>query len=280
LPAASPDGATTADLIAAVLAAPDEDEAAWRPPLEALQARATAETFAAASRLLASDATVERELGVDILGQLGGSGSDPDRPFREASVVLLLDLLAREQEPRVLESLGHAFAHLWEPRGVAPLAALAGHPELRVRSAVVQGLLHHQDELAVDTLIRLSADEESDVRDWATFGLGTQLPLDTPPIREALLARLNDDHDETREEAEYGLAMRLDQRAIPVLMEFLEDSEGPMLDSALLVLADHVDDPRLSPAVARRWPDGVPSATRVKADDDYWLAHFRSDDAD
>jgi HEAT repeat protein len=130
------------------------------------------------------------------------------------------------------------------------------------------------DQAAADLIAAVLAAPEDDVRDWATFGLGTQLPLDTPAIRDALLARLDDDHDDTREEARYGLAMRLDPRAIPVLIEYLNDSEGPMLDSALLALADHVDDPRLAPAMARRWPDGVPAETRVKADDDYRLAHF------
>jgi HEAT repeat protein len=271
--------ATTADLIAAVLAAPDEDEDAWQPALAELQARATGETFEAATRLLASDAMSERELGVEILGLLGGSGSDPKRAFREETVVLLLELLAREHEPRVLESLGYAFGHLDEPRGIGPLCALADHPEDRVRLAAVHGLMHHQDERAVRALIRLSADEDADVRDWATFGLGTQIPLDTPAIRDALHARLHDTHSDTQEEGMYGLAMRLDVRAIPVLLEFLEDSEGPMLDSALLVLADHLDDPRLPAAIACRWPDGVPAETRTRADDDYELAHFEPDPA-
>jgi HEAT repeat protein len=263
--------ATTAELIAAVLAASDEDEDAWRPALRELQARPTRETFEAATRLLASDAMPERELGVEILGTLGGSGSDRQRPFREETVVVLLDLLAREHEPRVLESLGYAFADLDEPRGIGPLCALADHPEDRVRFAVVHGLLRREDERAVRTLIRLSADEDADVRDWATFGLGTQIQLDTPAIRDALVARLEDSHEDAREEAMYGLAMRLDPRAIPVLLELLEDHEGPLLDSALLVLADHLG-PRLLSAIARRWPAGVPAKARMQADSDYDLA--------
>lgn len=268
--------ATTAELIAAVLAAPDDPEDGWLPALRELQNRPTRETFDAAIRLLASDAIPERELGVEILGQLGGSGSDPNRPFREESVLALLELLAHEREPPLLESLGFAFAHLDEPRGVAPLSALANHPAERVRFAVVHAMLGHADDIAARTLLQLSTDTDDDVRDWATFGIGTLLRLDTPTIRHALLARLDDAHHDTREEAMYGLAVRLDPRAVPVLLDFLEEYEGPMLDSALLILADHLDDPRLSEAVAKRWPEGVPTDARDQANSDWEMAsaHF------
>lgn len=264
-------GATDAELIALVLSTPDEDEATWEPALEELQRRPRRETFDAAVALLRSDVMEERELGVEILGRLGGSGSDPARPFREETVMLLLDLLAREAEPRVLESLAYAFQHLDEPRGVAPLAALARHPEPRVRFAVVHGLMRQEDERAVAALTALTADEDADVRNWATFGLGSQLARDTPAIRDTLAARLDDEHHDTREEAMHALAMRLDERAIPVLLEYLEDYKGPLLDSALLVLAEHVDDPRLPAAVAERWPDGVPDEAREAAATDRWV---------
>jgi hypothetical protein len=104
--------ASTAELIAAVLAAPEDREDGWQPSLQEWQNRPTRETFDAAIRLLASDAMRERVLGVEILGQLGGSGSDQTRPFREESVLALLEVLTHEREPRVLESLGFAFSHL------------------------------------------------------------------------------------------------------------------------------------------------------------------------
>jgi len=268
--------ATTAELIRAILAAPDSPEDGWLPALEELQDRPTRETFDAAIQLLAADAIPERELGVEILGQLGGSGSDPNRPFREQTVVALLELLTHEREPRVLESLGFAFAHLDEPRGVAPLSAFADHPAERVRTAIVHALLGRTDEIAVQTLLALSNDIADEVRDWATFGLGTLLRLDTPSIRDALLARLDDEHHDTREEAMYGLVLRLDSRAVPVLMDFLEEHEGPMLDNALLILADHLDDPRLPEAITERWPDGVPAEARERADAEWQIASFES----
>lgn len=63
------------------------------------------------------------------------------------------------------------------------------------------------------------------MRDWATFGLGQQCDLDTHEIREALVARLNDPDDDTRDEAIMGLARRKDARAIPAIERELRASE-------------------------------------------------------
>jgi hypothetical protein len=57
-----------------------------------------------------------------------------------------------------------------------------------------------------------------------------------------------------------------------LLLDFLQHGEGPMLDSALLVLGDHLADPRIPTAIAERWPDGIPPAARDQADADYELA--------
>jgi HEAT repeat protein len=57
-------------------------------------------------------------------------------------------------------------------------------------------------------LIRLSSDDADEVREWATFGLGTILSLDTPEVRSALFARLDDTSAIVRDEALVGLARR------------------------------------------------------------------------
>jgi HEAT repeat protein len=77
---------------------------------------------------------------------------------------------------------------------------------------------------AVPELIRLSRDRSARVRNWATFGLSQQLgdphPIDTPEIREALAARLQD--DAACAEAAFGLAARGDRRALPIVQRALE----------------------------------------------------------
>ena len=79
-----------------------------------------------------------------------------------------------------------------------------------MREAVVHALLPRDEPLAHRTLIELSRDIEPEVRDWATFGLGTCSKVDSSEIRAALAARLDDEDDETRGEALFGLAKRKD----------------------------------------------------------------------
>ena len=85
-------------------------------------------------------------------------------------------------------------------------------------------------------------DQDSDVRDWATFGLGTQSEADSAIIRDGLFERLQDTDYDTRAEAAVGLARRKDIRVLPVVIEELEaDEYGTLFEEAaseLLGLAD------------------------------------------
>jgi HEAT repeat protein len=112
-----------------------------------------------------------------------------------------------------------------------------------------------EDELAVDTLIELSDDPESWVRDWATFGLGTMIRRDDQRVREALAARLTDTDDTTRAEAIRGLAVRHDERAIPQLLSELDQGteldDPAILEEALCALAANSPDDDLCRHVDR-----------------------------
>ncbi len=77
---------------------------------------------------------------------------------------------------------------------------------------------------AIATLIELMDDAEDNVRDWATFELGTQCEVDTPAIRDALRKRLTDSYEEARSEAIWGLARRKDEQGLGLLLKRL-DSE-------------------------------------------------------
>lgn len=102
-----------------------------------------------------------------------------------------------------------------------------------MRFGVVFGLSGHDSQQAIDGLIELSADADEDVRDWATFGLGQLTEANTPAIRAALHARIDDPCDAVRGEAIEGLAKRGDRSVVPVLVrELLEGVSLPLLNAA------------------------------------------------
>jgi HEAT repeat protein len=228
------DPRSTEELIALSLRGEEDDEQAW-DAIALLHWRGTREVFEAAKRLVQSPLARERGRGADILGQLG----IPKRTFPEESLQLLLDLLRRETEPAVLDSAATALGHLRDPRAVPELVKLKTHPSAEVRMGVVHGLMCQQDLEAIAALIALSGDPDEDVRNWSTFNLGTQLDIDTPELREALLRRLSDPHEETRGEALVGLARRKDPRVLePLLAALSADNVMVLVVEAAMELQD------------------------------------------
>jgi HEAT repeat protein len=149
-----------AALIAVALGKDDENDERW-DAVVALQRRGGDEVFAAAERLIASTNGWERRLGVDILAQ----GQVAERPLRDRAIPLLLELAAREGDSRVIAALCHAFGHLHDPATIDTVRRWATHPDENVRFGVVHGLSGYDDRQAIATLIQLSADADSDVRD-------------------------------------------------------------------------------------------------------------------
>jgi HEAT repeat protein len=208
-----------------------------------LRQRATHYIFETAALLCQSNDPITRRVGVAILAQLGS----PGRIYLEETLQIFFNLLEWEQDPGVLYSVGVGLGHNSpEPRKVKPLLKFKNHPNPEVRFGVTSGLTGEDDPLAIAALIDLSWDEDDDIRDWATFGLGSQTEVDTPEIREALYARAIDKNDPTNAPGEglLGLAVRGDTRAFDLTVQFLEsDHIGTLIFEAAEALAD----PRLYP---------------------------------
>lgn len=260
-----------ADLVSAALTV-DEDT---RPEYTAfLQLRGDQETFEAARSLCgAADAPVRRALGADILGQLGTSTLSADgetvsvprdrRPFRTPSVELLLDLAATETAHPVHQAIATALGHLADPRAIGTLGGWRTHPDVMVRWSVSLALTGFAaaDDDALRYLVELTADPDPLVRDWSCCGLH-QAGRDTPEVRRALFARIDDDDAVTRAEALRALACFGDLRAVQPLLDALDraphadDDTGEvagLLDEALELLADRTGDPRLTARIT--WSD-------------------------
>jgi HEAT repeat protein len=231
-----PDERSIPELVAAALAGDEEDQKAW-DAIMALQRRGDVPVFEAATKLLGSLSDKERGRGVEILAQLGTP--NPSAELRAKCSDAILAALAGEQSPSVLHSIGVALGHLGDARAVAALLPFIDHRDPLVRFGVVLGLSPHPASAAVEGLIQLSVDPDEDVRNWATFGLGTMMDVDTPALRDALVQRLGDPNAEIRGEALVGLAQRKDERVLePLRRELVGESVGVLAVEAAGSLGD------------------------------------------
>ncbi|WP_394835652.1 HEAT repeat domain-containing protein [Pendulispora rubella] len=232
--------------IAEALRGENDGEPYWQS-VRALQARDPDEVWSRLEPVSRHEHARVRAVVPDVLRFLG-QGS---RPRLHDTVALFESMLRAAPAPELVASIGLALGELGAPEGVALMRPFAQHPNADVRFAVVSACLGQKDPAAIETLIALSADAEDHVRDWATFGLGTQVgptedgdedAVDTQVLRDALAARLEDPHTNTRSEAIVGLAARRDPRVLPILQR--EIDRGPEL-SLILEAARWMASPSL-----------------------------------
>lgn len=244
------------------------EEKAWKF-ITALHWRGTKEVFDIAANLCVSKNHHEREVGADILGQLGS----PDRPFSEAVLEILRGMLRTEQNPDVLQSIIVAIGHTQDSDDSSSLDLVIdkrNHENEDVRHAVAWTLGSHSDRASVSALIELMNDSDDDVRDWATFGLGDLLDVNNKRVRGALWQRVSDSHADTKHEAILGLAKRHDERVRPLLMNELEkDDPWSMMFEAAVEFGDPTFLPRLQ-AIRKK-------VTNEQDIDEWWLKNL--DDA-
>lgn len=243
------DPRSTEELIRLALTERDEDMA-WES-VTALHFRGTREVLEAAELLCDSDLPTERELGATLLGQLGV----PERTFPDECFDCLEGMIQSEDDPDVLQAIAIAFGHLDDPRCIEILIPFKNHPSDIVRWGVVHGISGHDFPAAIETLIELSRDLDEEIRDWATFGLGTLIDTDSEEIREALWARVSDSYGDARAEAMMGLARRKDPRTVGLLLKELAEED---VDSMAIDAAEELGDPALLPALTllkKRWPE-------------------------
>jgi HEAT repeat protein len=212
----------------------DSDEY-WRA-IRRLHKRPEREVFDRAAVCCASSVPVERLVGADVLAQIGDAAADGSRPFTHESVPMLRALLFDSDES-VIASAVHALAH-HRRASAADVGRLARHESANIRWAVA-GALDGQDPEALAILIDLTTDVDVDVRDWATFAIGTQSDADGPAIRDALRVRLSDDDEMVRCEAMVGLARRRDAGVISHVVNALDrpDPDRLVFDAADEILA-------------------------------------------
>jgi hypothetical protein len=206
-----------------------ENEGYWHP-IAALQHRLP-QIIERIELLGRSDEDKSRDTAATILGQ--GWVATKFAPDRCAET--LLQMLVKEQSTSVLVSIIFALGHLHNPHTPESLIEFSTHPDACIRYAVVSSLCGHDDSDSIEAMIARSSDSDREVRNWATFGLGSQIDTDTPAIREALVARLIEEDDEIRGEAIVGLARRGDIRSAGALLNELNTLGAEVLRDWILI---------------------------------------------
>lgn len=222
-----------------------------------IQKRGTRAEFDLAKKLTQLDDPVKREIGADILGQLGWQKNK----FCKASVKILISLLHDSSED-VICAAATAIGHREAPEALQHFIKLKSHPNDDVRYSIAFALGGYEDKQAIKALIELSTDPDPFVRDWATFNLGSQCEYDNLELRDALKARLSDEVSESRGEALIGLAKRKQTGIEECILKELNGDEIYILAVEASEITAHK---KLKPALTR-WK----SSLNFDDEDDYF----------
>lgn len=212
----------------------NDGEPYWQS-IRALQARDPDEVWNHLAPVSRHEHGRVRAIVPDVLRFLGQG----THPRLQDTLALFEQMLRDAPAAELVAAIGLALGELGASEGVALMRPFAQHGDANVRFAVVSACLGQKDPAAIEALIALSSDPAEHVRDWATFGLGTQVgpaeegdedAVDTEALRNALAARLDDPHANTRNEALVGLAARRDPRVLPILQREIDRGpESPMV---------------------------------------------------
>tara|TARA_R110002096_G_scaffold434683_2_gene657349 strand:+ start:789 stop:1598 length:810 start_codon:yes stop_codon:yes gene_type:complete len=210
----------------------------WKNVRE-LRKRPNNEVYNRAYKLAESESEKEKIIGIYVLAQLG---FDP-RFLQAKTVELYFKLLEDEKSPKVISAILSSISHNNEnlnEKQISKLIEFKTHKFVNVRFELALALSCLENENAIKTLIELSNDKDSDTRNWATFGIGTQLDNDTEEIRTALWNRVTDKDEITRLEAISGLAKRKDRKIKEVLKTELEniDENGSLILESIELFND------------------------------------------
>jgi len=194
--------------------------------------------LSAARRLAASRDPLERAVAAHVLGSL----VDGNTANVDGATALLDGMIQDAIHPHLEWSIADALRLTCHPSAVEPLSKLAASKSSSVRRTVAMGLAGaiaaDGDSRGVEQLVRLSADPDPTVRDWATFGL-SQLDDDSEQIRSALWDRVDDPHYNIRSEALAALAARHERALVDrVRAELQTDYVGKLVVLAAAELAD------------------------------------------
>lgn len=230
-------------LVRAALRHWDTDQG-WNAITE-LQMRGSEKMLAMAEALTRSVNWRRRGLGLYIAGQLRRREKSSSAEYAVEQTQRLLLAALHDKHTEVVRAAVSGLGHRPHAEAVSRLVELSAHGDGGLRFDVAVSLGRYQEPAATDALLRLMADLDDDVRDWATFGIGSMQKSDSPEIRAALWKNLRDKCEDVRGEALMGLAERRDERVAGYLLSHL----GPDCRVYELDAAEKLGDPCLAKAL-------------------------------
>lgn len=241
-----------------------ESDESWKAIFE-LQMRGLPEALALACRLAKSRNWRKRAVGLYMASQL--------RQRQKRVHLGSIEYAVEETQEMLLAGLHDiccdvfcaaisGFGHRPHPLALPELIRFASHPDQDIRFHVAIALGRYSEADSIEALLRLAKDDADDVRDWATFGIGSMQEVDNQKVRDLLWENLQDRDEDVRGEALVGLAVRKDERVIPVLLE--------LLDTNCRVFELDAAESIASPLLLERLNTIKDSVTNEKIINSYW----------
>ncbi|GAA1234885.1 HEAT repeat domain-containing protein [Oryzihumus leptocrescens] len=164
------------DLVASALAELRQESAdSPVPNIVSLQSLGSREVFDEASRLCDADDSLQRELGVRILRELGPQDSEGRRTYSDEAIPLLLEMLKNEIDPGMTRRILQALAFNSAREAISEFTTRANHPDPGVRETIAFQLPSLSTPatlgLVADTVKAMTQDLDPDVRYYALYAL-------------------------------------------------------------------------------------------------------------
>lgn len=184
--------------------------------------------------LIKSNDYKEKKVGIDVLCQLGTNR----KKFVKEFLKQIFKILKTENDEALISSCLFAIGHNNKNLNVSQIRFLTQFKNSKsknIRYALVFSQLALKNEESMNSLLFLMKDKSPQVRDWATFGIGTQTDIDSEIIRESLYKNCFDKDEQTKSEAIVGLVNRNDKRAFDIIENELEKNNvGSLIFDTIL----------------------------------------------
>lgn len=241
-----------------------DSDVCWNT-INKIRSRATVETVQLVFKFFKSRNWRKRALAVNIICQLmQKEQSTIYHPYAVEEAHKILYEALSDSNLQVVTTAIHGLGHRPCVATLPIIVNYATNDCTDVRYAVACALGSYKEEESINALLHLATDRDEDVRDWATFSLGSlHDDLDTPAIREVLWYNTKDSCDRVIAEAISGLAVRKDFRVIELLQSRLTADDCMACE---LETAEYLAEPSLYPYLEK-----LLEQYHANNEDSFWL---------